>query len=168
MENEKFDIIDENNNLLGIVKSRAEVHKNLRDWHRTTGINIINSQKQILCQKRSEKKDAEPGMWQSHFGGHLRAGETFEKNAIAELKEELGLEIDPKNLIPLEIRKNNEFKHFIQGYILRWDGDISKLKLQKEEVDEVKWFTLSELEKEIAEGKFCNGINAKIREYLEK
>lgn len=67
MSQEFFDIVDENNIPTGEVRSREEVHREKKDWHRAVHIWIINNRSEILCQQRSWKKDGNPGMWQSFF-----------------------------------------------------------------------------------------------------
>lgn len=71
------------------MKSRDEIHRELKDWHRIVSVWIINDKNEFLCQKRSMKKDAHPGVWQSFFGGHLKAGQTYEECLKEELMEEI-------------------------------------------------------------------------------
>jgi len=84
-------VVDENNHFLG-PQIRSIAHQN-RLWHRTTGIWVINNKGQILCQKRSFKKDIKPGFWEAFFGGHLAPGEDYLHNAVQESSEELGITI---------------------------------------------------------------------------
>ena len=44
--------------------------------------------------------------------------------------------------------KNNEFYYV---YLLKFDGNIKRLKLQKEEVQEIKFFPLSKIEEGLKE-----------------
>ena len=167
MSEEMFDIVDENNELTGEQKPRSVVHGEMKDWHRITGIYIINDKKEILCQKRSIHKDANPGMWQPNFGGHVKAGQTFDENAIQELAEELGLQINISQLTKKSIYKNNNFKHIGQRYILRLNKDIVDMSNNDGEVEELAWLSLEELDKQIIEGKFCGKVDEEIREYIK-
>ena len=56
-------VVDENNQPLK-PQLRSSAHKNGL-WHRTTGIWVINKSKKVLCQKRSLKKDLNPGIWEA-------------------------------------------------------------------------------------------------------
>lgn len=165
---EMFDIYDENNNPTGITKPRDQVHKELKDWHRATHIWIINDQKQVLCQQRSMSKDSNPGKWQSFFGGHLKAGETYEQNALNELGEELGLDINKDDLKPVHILKSDKAKHFGQVYAYRWNGEVSDVKFNDGEVEQVKWMTFEEIQEMMDNEKFCNIIDKKVVEYIDK
>jgi len=108
---ELFDIVDENDQPLGVTAPRDQVHKDLKEWHRVTGIWFLNSNNQLLCQQRSFKKDVHPGEWQLTFGGHVKAGETYQQNIVLEVHEELGLQIKEDQLIYLGKTKNELQKH---------------------------------------------------------
>lgn len=139
-------VVDENNNPIESLP-RDEVHaKGL--WHRCSQIVVINSQKQILCQKRSKLKDNHPDMWEANFGGHLGPDEDFLDNALKETEEELGLQQKEKDMIFFEVFKSVEEKEFQGVYYTRWDGDLKTLSLEEEEVSEVAWKEIVELEKE--------------------
>lgn len=165
---ELFDIVSDDNLPLGITKPRAVVHEEMKDWHRTTHIWIINDSNQILCQQRSLTKDKNPGKWQSFFGGHLKAEQTYEANAVSELLEELGLNVKLEQLIPLYVRKSDSQKHFAQVYLVKWHGEPKSLHFNDGEVSQVKWYTLEGLELAILQGQFCNSMDDKVKEYLLK
>src|SRR5581483_7577210 len=93
---ELLTVVDEHDNPLTPLP-RKEVHaKGL--WHRTAGIWVVNTNGQILCQKRSLKKDVHPGLWEAFFGGHVLSGVEYLDSAAREMEEELGIKIDKKNL----------------------------------------------------------------------
>lgn len=165
---ELFDIVTEENLPLGITKLRATVHEEMKDWHRVTHIWIANNDNQILCQQRSLTKDKNPGKWQSFFGGHLKAGQTYEANAVSELTEELGLNIKAEQLIPLYVRKSESQKHFAQVYLVKWQGNSGELRFNDGEVAQVKWYNLSDLEQAILQDQFCNSMDNTVKEHLLK
>lgn len=151
-------VVDENNNPQEPLP-REEVHKK-GIWHRSAHIWVINSKRQILCQKRSMNKDILPGKWEMFFGGHLLAGENELDTAVTEAFEELGIKADAKDLIPFGVVKAQEdsgfeFTHrqFQYVYILKRNLEIRKLHFEEEEIDEVKWFNLEQLRKILLEDK---------------
>lgn len=168
MPEEIFDIVDDNNNLIGIQKSRSVVHSERKDWHRTTHIWIVNDAKEILCQKRSLKKDANPGMWQSFFGGHVKAGESYEQAAMSELKDEIGISISASALKSIYIEKYEPEKHFSWISVLKWNGNAQDLKFNDGEVSEVKWIPLEQLKKLMAAGEFPGRIHQRILDFIAK
>lgn len=167
MEQEVFDIVNQDNQFTGTTKGRDLVHREMRDWHRTTHIWIINSDKEVLCQQRSLSKDKNPGLWQSYFGGHLKSGQTYEQNAVEELAEEIGLKVDPKDLIPVYIKKSDEARHFGQVYLLKWNSELKDLKFNDGEVQQVKWISLTDLSNLVSKGKFVNRLDEKVIEFIK-
>ena len=97
MAKEYFDILDENGNKTGKTKLRSEVHRD-GDWHKAVHIWIINENGDILLQRRCATKDSNPNMLDISCAGHLTAGDESLTGAIRELKEELNLDVNKKDL----------------------------------------------------------------------
>lgn len=163
---EYFDIYNEHNEPLGEKLPRSVVHSENKHWHRTTHIWIVNANHEVLCQQRSMSKDKNPGKWQSFFGGHLKAGQSFLDSAKEEMMEELGMEIKELDMIPLYVKKSQSAKHFAQVYILVWNGNTSELKFKDQEVAQVKWVPLVELKKLMTSGDFCNSLDEQVIRFL--
>jgi isopentenyldiphosphate isomerase len=152
---EYLDVLDEEGNLTGYKKLRTDVHNN-EDWHRLVFVWVINSQGELLIQKRSSTKDANPGKWDVACGGHVIAGDNSLLTAVKEMEEELGINVLEKSLEFLfnakEIQKfdgNKIHKCHADVYLFKSDMKISDLILQKEEVDEVKFIPWKEVEEMI-------------------
>ena len=108
-------------------------------------IAIENSKGEFLMQKRVESKGGDWGV----TGGHPKYGETPFEGIITEVKEELGIDISNQ-----DIRLFNEGcdgKDCYKMYYVNVDIDIKKLNIQKEELTEVKWFSMKELESMVEE-----------------
>jgi isopentenyldiphosphate isomerase len=89
---ELFDVVDERGRPTGVVKRRADVHRD-GDWHRAVHVWIIGLEGDepfILFQRRSSGKDTWPDKLSVTVGGHLGAGETV-TDAMREIEEELGI-----------------------------------------------------------------------------
>ncbi|MDD3392579.1 MAG: GNAT family N-acetyltransferase [Bacilli bacterium] len=96
---------------------------------------IENNQGKFLIQKRSEQKG---NIW-ALTGGHPKLGETSKEGIITEIEEELGMRVASNELFLIKtIRFDNKFADL---YYLKKDIDIEDLKLQDEEVSEVRWVT---------------------------
>ena len=151
--NEYFDVLNENGKPTGQKKLRSEVHRD-GDWHRAIYIWIVNSKGEMLLQKRSALKDSHPNCWDTAVAGHVLAGNDSLPTAIREAEEELGLKIEEDELEYLFSYKhatrhnNGKFLNssFYDNYLLQKDLDADKLELQEEEVAEVRWFKLEEIE----------------------
>lgn len=140
MPEELFDIVDENNNPLGITKARIRVHKD-GDWHRVVHIYVSNNNGEYLVHFRSPYKDLNPTKWDTRFGGHVAAGSDYDTTAITELSQEIGLNVGVSDLIPGKIHKydGGTNREFVKQYFYTFDGDIADLKFNYGEVAEVKW-----------------------------
>jgi len=154
MVEESVDVCDEKNNLTGITKFKSEAHKKGL-WHRTAHIWVYNSKGEILIQLRTKDKTTYPDMWDISAAGHVSAGEDPLTSGLRELYEEIGLKVKKNDLKFYRIlkdsykyksMKNNQFCYV---YFLKYDGDISKLKLQKEEVQKIRFLSPKQLEIEL-------------------
>jgi isopentenyldiphosphate isomerase len=137
--------VDEDNNPIE-PKPRDFVHRN-GYWHRTSHVWIINDQKQILCQQRSMLKEQAAGCWDPFFAGHLQPEMTNLDCAIAELEEEIGLIVPASQLKELFTFKRDNGKEFQTVYKFIWNNDLSILKLEKDEVDQVRWYSLDDIKR---------------------
>lgn len=140
---EYLDIVDENNNLTGNVVERKEVHEK-RLFHRHISCWIMNNKGEILLQRRSYTNKKNPGKW-AKSGGHVNSGETVLQALKRELNEELGIVVNDNQIIELEIFKSEKEHYFSYNFLILVDDKI-EYKLQKEEVEEVKYFRIEELE----------------------
>ena len=147
---EKFDVLNELGEFTGKIATREECHKKGL-WHRAVYAFIIDDKGNILLQKRSNNKKLWPNMWDVTVGGHVGAGEFGRQALIREIREELGSEInddDIKYLIgSTSINEQGDIinKHYNECYLIKKNIDISDIKIQKEEVSEVRYFSKDEL-----------------------
>lgn len=151
---EVFDVLNEWGEFTGKTATREECHKEGL-WHRAVYAFIIDTRGNVLLQKRSANKKLWPNLWDITVGGHVDSGEFGRQALIREAKEELGLEIsddDIKYLLgstSINEQGNIVNKHFNECYVITKNIDISEIVLQKEEVEEVKFFSKDELLKRI-------------------
>jgi isopentenyl-diphosphate Delta-isomerase len=155
---EYFDILNYDGIKTGIIKSRDEVHRD-GDWHKSVHIWILNSNNELLIQRRSAKKDTHPNEWDISVAGHLSAGEASITGALKETKEEIGLDLQPDDYkLLFTITNQSTPRGFINNeyndvYLVRKDLDLNKLILE-DDVAEVKFIKVKELKKIIeCEGK---------------
>lgn len=146
---EYFDIVDENNIPTGERKLRSEAHKD-GSWHRVVPIFVFRKtgdEIEFLTHFRSNKVDSNPNKWDTRFGGHVKAGESIEQTLAEEFMEEVSLQADPAKLIRGKIRKIDQFpnREFAHVFYYEFSGDISSLKFDDGEIQEVKWMKSSEI-----------------------
>ncbi len=141
----KISIVDENDHIIGA----EEFEKAKKDGiYRVAALWITNSRGEILLALRHRNKVHDPLKWGPAVSGTVEEGESYEQNIIKEAKEELGLEnISPK--IRPKIKIEDEYNYFVQWFNLSTDQAIEELKIQEDEVEEIKWFTKTELLREL-------------------
>ena len=103
---------------------------------------IQNYKGQILAQKRSKQKGGKYAL----TSGHAQTGETPVQGIVREIKEELGIDAMPEELTLIHSARSDTNQAFYDLFYLQNNYDTSKIKLQKEEVEEVKWLTEKEVE----------------------
>ena len=139
---EMFDVYDKNGNWRGVYP-RRECHGNPDLIHRVVHVVVFDSTgKKILLQKRSQNKDIQPGKWDTAVGGHVNAGEKLDDAACRELREELGITGTPEYFFESEIRNEIESE---DARVFKAVSD-GPFEFQREEIDEVRFFTRQELE----------------------
>ena len=126
---------------------------------------IRNSKGEFLMQKRSLSKGGDWGV----TGGHPKSGETPIEGIITEVKEELGLDFSKEKFI--EYDSGCDGTDCYKMYYVTKDIDIKDISIQEEELSEVRWFTLKELQemvkkKELNEDQISCFL--KVCDYIKK
>ena len=143
---DNFDVLDGKGNPTGKIKRREDVHRD-GDWHRGVHVWIINSNNELLIQKRSENCDSCSGLWDISSAGHVLAGDNSISTAIREVQEELGLKLERDNfeyLFCVKTKAKQKKGKFVNNeidniYLVEYNLNISELQLQEEELSEVKF-----------------------------
>ncbi len=139
---ELWDVYDKDRNLTGKTMERDSGYIE-GEYHLIVHICVFNSEGKMLIQQRQPFKKGWSGLWDVTVGGSSVAGETSRQSAERELAEEIGLSLDFSDKRP---SITVDFEHgFDDYYLFNKDIDISQLKLQYEEVKQVKWATMEEI-----------------------
>lgn len=144
---ELLDVLDENGNITGKVQDRKVVHeKGL--WHIHVGVWIMNEEGKLLFQKRSPNKKRNPNKW-TRTGGHVDSGETPLIGIQREVEEEIGVKIETEKFELIDTQKTLADKynhHFTYNYFASVNYKINEYTMQKEEVSELKYVSIEEME----------------------
>lgn len=139
---ELFDVVDEQDKVLRRMP-RREVHAG-GHRHRAVHVFVFGSDRRIFLQKRSQSKDSSPGLWDAACSGHLEAGEDYDRAALRELEEEIGLRpsVPPVRwfFVAAGAETGNEF---IWVYRCASDGPF---RLNPAEIEGGRWLGIEELE----------------------
>jgi len=88
---EMFQLVDRKGNRVGQA-SREECHGNPLLIHLVVHLHLFDPAGRLYLQKRSMRKDTNPGRWDTSVGGHVSAGEEVGHALLREAREELGID----------------------------------------------------------------------------
>ncbi|MFH1636690.1 MAG: NUDIX domain-containing protein [Chloroflexota bacterium] len=149
MAEEYFDIVNENNEIIG-QELRRIVHRTGL-WHPGVHVFLFTPDGRLLIQKRSQTRDTFPGTLDCSVSEHLKPGELYLAAAVRGLREELGVDGIPfTRLVQFKMYygpNDNEFSEVYEGV---WDD--SPITIDPHEVDEIGFYTIPELEEIMARG----------------
>ena len=154
---ELWDVYDRERRLTGRLHERGK-DMDPDDYHLVVQIWIGNSEGKWLLSKRSPEKWM-AGKWES-TGGSVVAGEDSLTGALREVKEELGITLDPNagKLISSERYDYPKWRNpgFVDLYAFRHDCPIGDIVLQKGETCDAKWATVDEINAMKENGELCS------------
>ena len=139
-------IVNEQDEIIG-HRRRSELKPT--DVFRVAVLWLTDSKMHILLAQRSHQKINSPLCWGPAVAGTVERGETYEQNIIKEAYEEIGL-IGIKFTKGVKFKQTGTGTYFIQNFLATLDKSEKDFKIQKDEVERVKWFTRSELRKEFS------------------
>ncbi len=148
---EILNIVDENDKIIG-QDIRTNVHKKgLR--HREIWVWLYNDQGEILFQLRPKDAETRPGLLDASAGGHVDLDNDYEQAAVREIKEELGLDLKPEDLIFIAKRHsrviheetniiNDKFK---KVFAYKFNDSIDKLMEKTQEAAGFEWWPIEKV-----------------------
>jgi isopentenyldiphosphate isomerase len=141
MSEEIFDVVNDRDEVVG-QNTRSEVHR-LGLQHRAVHVLVFNSKGEVFLQKRSLKKDRQPGLWDSSASGHLDCGEEYDACAVREVAEEIGLRLAqcPARLFKIAASPETDQEHV---WIYRCEAE-GPFELNAEEIERGDWFAPEEV-----------------------
>lgn len=167
---EYLDIVDEKGEPTGEIVDRERAHaEGIR--HRTAHLWLAREKDgvvQLLLQKRAEHKSSFPGCYDISSAGHIPAGVGYESSALRELREELGVTADQKELIFCGDRnvawddcffgKPFHDRQYSRVFLMWTDFDEEEFAISPEEVDSVRWMDFDECLNGVRNGSFKSCI----------
>ena len=152
MVEKKVVLVDKSGNQIGLMPKLEAHQKGI--LHRAFSIFLFNSENQILLQKRSLIKYHSAGLWTNTCCSHPRDGEDIIDAGKRRLYEEMGIKTELKKEFEFTYKEvlgngltEHEFDHVLIG---NFNGNPI---LNKDEVEDWKWMSLEEIEKDINENQ---------------
>lgn len=142
MPDELFDVIDENDQVIG-QEMRSVVHQRGL-WHRGVHVFLFTNDNKLLVQQRSKDKSQSPLTLDCSVSEHVKAGEDYYHAAVRGLSEELGIEgIDIEPLVKFKMNygpNDNEISKLFKGVV-----EKVHINFDPVEIERVDYYSLPEL-----------------------
>ena len=148
--NEWFPVVEPSGLVVG-RSTRQYCHSGAKPLHPVIHIHIIDRFSRIYLQKRSMKKDIQPGKWDTAVGGHVTYGESILEAVYREAYEALGFsEFNPTFI------ESYQFESEIEKEMVNVFAVVGSYGLHPDldEVDEGRWWELKDIDENIGKGVF--------------
>ena len=140
--------------------TREYCHGGSKPLHPVIDIHIIDRFSRIYLQKRSMRKDIQPGKWDTAVGGHVSYGESLIEAVYREASEELGFtEFNPIYL------ETYEFESSVEREMVNVFAAVGSYELHPDldEVDEGRWWELADIDANIGKGIFTPNFESEFQ-----
>ncbi len=144
-ESKEIVLVDSGDNVIGF-ETKQKAHENHGVLHRAISAFVLNSEHQILIQRRSKLKKLWSLFWSNTCCTHPRISETYQQAAERRIFEELGFKCALRLLYKFEYQADfnglgaeNELCTVLIG---RYDGSV---KPNADEIAEWKFVDINEL-----------------------
>jgi len=148
---EWFDIVDPKGEKIGEAP-RSLCHSGPGRLHPVVHLHVIDEDGRLFLQKRSVKKEIQPGKWDTAVGGHVSRGETIGQALQREAQEELGL--GQYTIVPLAqyVWETDIESELVYMFVTRYPRAIAVHN--PEEIEDGKFWRLKKIKESLGKGIF--------------
>lgn len=121
---EKLDLVDENDKPIGVIERKLilSILSGNEGFVRGVLIFLMNSSGELFITTRSQTKKIAPGGLDCSASGHVKHGHSYERAAVEELYEELGVSIEPGKLKYIgTVPPFQNVPYFHKLYVVKYD-----------------------------------------------
>jgi isopentenyldiphosphate isomerase/intracellular septation protein A len=148
---EWFPVVNEEGKVTGKALRRVCHDGKSKLLHPVVHLHLFNREGKIFLQKRSVKKDIQPGKWDTSAGGHIAPGETIEDALSREVREELGIRnIEPQFIIRYVWESSRE-RELVFSFVSVSDN---LPVINKDEIDDGRFWSTDEIRKNVGKEIF--------------
>lgn len=148
---EIFPLVDEEGNTIGEAPRHLCHDGKSFLLHPVVHLHVFNSNGELFLQKRSLKKDIQPGKWDTSVGGHMSPGEEVSEALAREAMEELGIESFVPLFLGKYVWKSLRERELINSFYIVYD----KIPvIDPVEIDEGRFWSVKEIRQNIGNNTF--------------
>lgn len=144
----KIPIVNEEEKIL-YFKERDETTRD--EIRMITSLFVFSENLDVLIAKRHFSKKLNPNLWGPAVAGTVDEGFDYDSTILKEAEEEIGL----LNIKPIFYKKifyeTSNARRFNSIYYVVINKEENKLVIQEDEVSEIKWLSLDELDNRFKE-----------------
>ena len=153
MSYENVILVDEHDKVIGEME-KIRAHQ-LGVLHRAFSVFVLNSKGEMLMQQRALSKYHSGGLWNNTCCSHPRPGEDTLAAAKRRLKEEMGMELELKELGSFIYKTSKKTVGFEDGLTEHeYDHVFTAISdqdpvINKEEVEDFKWMSIPDIKESL-------------------
>jgi len=162
---EWFPVVDENGKVTGKAPRSVCHDGKSKLLHPVVHLHLFNNEGKLFLQKRSLKKDIQPGKWDTSVGGHIRLQETIEDALFREVVEEIGLKNFEPQFINKYVWESSREKELVFSFVSVSDN---LPVINKNEIDDGKFWSIDEVRRNIGKEIFTPNFENEFKILLQK
>ena len=133
--------------------------------HPVVHLHLFDRSGKLFLQKRSLKKDIQPGKWDTSVGGHVDLGERIEEALAREVREEIGITHFNPQFIGRYVWESSRERELVHSFIAISDNAPV---IDKTEIEEGRFWSLQEIKESIGKDVFTPNFELEFTELLKK
>jgi isopentenyldiphosphate isomerase/intracellular septation protein A len=133
--------------------------------HPVVHLHIFNKSGKLYLQKRSLKKDIQPGRWDTSVGGHISPGESVAEALRRETREELGLNGFTPHFFGSYVWESTRERELVNSFYTITD---EMPVINRDEIDEGRFWSLKEIRNTLGKEVFTPNFENEFRMLLSK
>jgi isopentenyl-diphosphate Delta-isomerase len=141
-------LVDEQDNAIGTMEKMEAHRKGV--LHRAFSVVVFNTKGEMLLQKRAGSKYHSAGLWTNACCSHPAPGEKIEDAARRRLREEMGMDVEPKFNYKFIYKTDLEgglIEHELDHVLLGYCND--EPHINKDEVEDWKYVNINWLRRDV-------------------
>ena len=159
---EKWDLYTKYCKKTGKVHNRGNALPD-DNYHLVVHVWIQNKKGEYLISQRAANRPTYPLMWEC-TGGSVIYGENSLEGALREAKEEVGIDLSPRQgkLLFSKIRgiiDGKTYNDIMDVWLFQYDGELMLENATTDEVADCKWMTADEIKKLHEDGLFVGTLD---------
>ena len=148
MKEEQVILVNEKDEPIGLM-NKMEAHEKAV-LHRAFSVFVLNDKNEVMLQQRAHQKYHSPLLWTNTCCSHQRAGETNLQAGKRRLFEEMGFQVELKELFHFIYKApfdNGLTEHELDHVMIGYSNEIPRIN--PDEVESWKWMKIEDIKEDM-------------------